>query len=217
MQMFVSRMPLRDYQGPYSPLIFICCCCYLLFHVGASDTVRSSQEYEGLQSTGRSGKRLWSAGNFSSILLFKAKGSERASWMWRINKWLITGLVPQTRIWLLQIMGLSLRNLVSWGLMGSVCQRRGRASSAWALNQGTSIHPTRASVVPVPTRDDQSLQRDHTEAGEHLKSSTRNSSHSSQLHWGNGQTGATWMPLYNCTQHGEQPRGVRAMHMPAGP
>lgn len=164
------------------PLTVICY-CYLLFHVGTSDTARSSLEYEGLQSTGRSGKGLWSAGNFSLVLLFKGKGSERASWVWQI-RWLVTGLVPQPTVWLLQSMALSLRNLISWGWWGPSVREGEEHLPPWALNRGTSIHPTPMGVVPVPARDAQSLQRDHTAAGEHLKSSTRNSRHSSQLHWG---------------------------------
>lgn len=40
-QVFVSGVPSRDYQGSSSPLSIICY-CHLLFHVGSSDTARSS-------------------------------------------------------------------------------------------------------------------------------------------------------------------------------
>lgn len=68
------------------PLTVICY-YYLLLHMGTSGTARSSLKYLGLQSTG-SGKGLRRIGNFSSVLLFKGKGSEWASWICQINNWL---------------------------------------------------------------------------------------------------------------------------------
>ena len=77
-----ERLPSLVQSTDYSPL--------LLFHVGTSDTARSSlrstkEDYRALGAVVRdSGVQVV----FSSILLFKGKGFERASRIWRINKWL---------------------------------------------------------------------------------------------------------------------------------
>ena len=61
----------------------------LLFHVGTSDTARSSlrsiKDYRALAVVVRdSGVQVV----FSSVLPVKGKGFERARQIWRINKWL---------------------------------------------------------------------------------------------------------------------------------
>lgn len=51
---------------------------------------------------------------------------------------------------------------------------------------GALIHPTATSLIPAPSKDAQSLERDHRPAGEHLKSSTKELlplQAVSQLHW----------------------------------
>ena len=77
-----KRLPSLVQSTDYYPL--------LLFHVGTSDTARSSlrnikKDYRALGAVVRdSGAQVV----FSSVLLVKGKGFERASRIWQINKWL---------------------------------------------------------------------------------------------------------------------------------
>lgn len=68
------------------------------------------------------------------MLTVKVRVFERASQVWWINKsfW---GCVPARGLVALT-MGLAFRNRVYWGLTGSICQKRGRASLPQACQAG---------------------------------------------------------------------------------
>jgi len=57
-----------------------------------------------------------------------------------------------------------------------------RALNYRCRGRGTSIHPTATSLMPGPAVDDQSLEKDHRSAGEHLKGSTEELQPVSRLH-----------------------------------
>ena len=125
----LSGMSPRNYQASYSLLtVIIHCCC---FHVGTSDTARSSlrsikKDYRVL---GADGKGLWSTGRFfPSVLPDKGKGFERSGQIWWINKWLQNWCYSQGFNYLDHGTYFEKPGL-RWGLMGSICQRIGERAS----------------------------------------------------------------------------------------